>query len=545
MIKHAQRIVLFNIFSLLLLNSPSYALSQPTVQNLSPNRYIFVENNVDHEYFIVGTTLLPHFTGANVWTKHKEDQDNLGHMGTDAALTTNSNVDMWLSNGTIKYPFQGVRCRVASGGPCPAVGYMVPEYTDEFGFYKSKVTSGESGGAYSYASFAPNAYSYLNSVSLNGTDIFDLNVCSTREEYNPQQGGRCRDAKTGTWRSYRQTATKIGHIRLNDTKAFSEIWIASDGTPSLAKNNEYCEYVMGALGTANQREGIACKMLSYNLQGNTSNFHSGFYIRLKTDNTALKFTPSTYDLQMQTANGSWVNYNAANPVKNMMVSGEGYITVLFSKAFFQKLLNYGSSPNGDGTFIFEFDNRSVYPYSGLYGFSVTNKTEMIPREYSISIKPTDSSQSHLEGKIGQNKPNLEFNYTVTQSAPRKADVVTAQVIGEKTTVNGQTYCLFKSDDSSTNVAIPAYLAFTDATMGNIEKYSGCDESQKLDITNALWTATPWDVNNSGYFYSTSLSLIFPMNNSVSERTIEGNDWMGSVHAEGDIKVDAKWIGVNN
>jgi hypothetical protein len=170
---------------------------------------------------------------------------------------------------------------------------------------------------------------------------------------------------------------------------------------------------------------------------------------------------------------------------------------------------------------------------------------MIPREYSISIKPTDPNQSHLEGKIGKNEPNLKFNYTVTQSSPRKADVVTAHVIGEQTTVNGQNYCLFKSDDASLNVALPAYLTFTDETLGNIEKYSGCDENQKLDMTNALWTATPWDVNNSGYFFSTTVSLIFPMNDPVSEKTIDGSEWMGSVHAEGDIKVDAKWIGVNN
>ncbi|SPL72082.1 hypothetical protein [Acinetobacter stercoris] len=547
MIKSIKNVILAAGIFLLFLTE-AYALTKPAVTNLAPAKnYIFVENRIDREYFIAPSTLDPRFSGANVWTKFgKDNQDNLGYMGGAYGLYYNYYVDFWLDDGSIRNPYQGTRCRLAAGGPCPAVGYMIPEYTDDTGSFKSKVGLGENGGQYAFGSFAAGAYEHFRSLSVGGTDVIDMNVCETNEEYNPQKGERCKDAKTGRWRIFRMTATKTGHIRLEDTKAFSEIWVASDGTPSLAENSTYCEYVIGATGIGDQKEGIACQMVKYDIDGNPGTFDNGLRFYMVVDNTALGFIPSDRDIQIEGGNGVWKRYNYTgtdNRINVMMNSGSGYVRVLFSKAFFKKLLRYGgSTADKDNIFTFAINN-TVAPFSGFYQFATSMAVDIIPREYSISIKPSNPQLTHLEGKIGDYEPDIEFNYKIIQSAPRKADIVTAHIIGENVNVAGQKYCLFKSDDQAINVPIPAYLSYTNILGNRVEQYSGCDETQKMDITNALWGETPWDENNSGFFYQTYLKLRFPMNNPISKISMEGTDWLGTVHAEGDVKVEAKWIGV--
>ncbi|HHB0834001.1 hypothetical protein [Acinetobacter baumannii] len=540
MIKSISRAILFSL-SYSFFFQYSHALTPPIAWPVS-NSFVFVENNINNEYFIATEVLEPRMSGANAWTKLNTEQESLGYMGITGWTNTGYR-DMWIENSPVKAPFQGIRCIIGTG-VCPSTGFIKAAFIDDQGFYRTYGDNGVYGGADGYASFSPAMYEFLKNMGVGNSQTFDLNYCTTYLEYNPATGGRCKDAAVGIWNRVNFTATKRSHLNLIDLNTLVEIWISSDGTPNLTEKSTYCQNVTG---TDDASSGIACKLVHYNAKS-VSSIHNNLFANMKLNTNALGFTPnSTYiKIKGDSASSVWKNYNDPSiSLKTLLVEGEGDIHVFFTKAFFKDYILYsGNTQNIDNIFTFLFTNP-VAPDSGYYQFSTSMKINVIPREYSISIKPTDLSQTHLEGKIGPNEPNLTFNYTVTQSAPRKADVVTVEILGDKTTVNGQTYCLFRSDDSILNVPIPAYLAFTDAVLGNTQKYSGCDENQKLDITNALWTETPWDVNNSGYYYSTSLSLIFPMNNSVSETTIEGNDWMGSVHAEGDIKVDAKWIGVNN
>lgn len=56
------------------------------------------------------------------------------------------------------------------------------------------------------------------------------------------------------------------------------------------------------------------------------------------------------------------------------------------------------------------------------------------------------------------------------------------------------------------------------------------------MTNAAWVQTAWNANvNDGFFFTTTLKLLFPMDDSHSQFTTDGHDWMGTVSATGDVK----------
>ena len=74
--------------------------------------------------------------------------------------------------------------------------------------------------------------------------------------------------------------------------------------------------------------------------------------------------------------------------------------------------------------------------------------------------------------------------------------------------------------------------------------NSCSE-QAVDMTHANWVQTAWNANvDDGFFFTTTLKLLFPMNDTRSTQTVEGQDWMGTVNANGKVEVIAKWIGVD-
>ena len=168
----------------------------------------------------------------------------------------------------------------------------------------------------------------------------------------------------------------------------------------------------------------------------------------------------------------------------------------------------------------------------------------MPKEYGISIVSSDNTASASgSGTIGDAAP-IEIDYTVTVSGPRQADSITAQVIGESTTINSVPYCLFTSPQGGLSVPIPAFLQYNSQSGGVVKKRNSCSEAA-INMSDAQWQQTPWDANNNddGSYYATDLKLLFPMNDSRSMLTVSGTDWEGVVSASGEIKVTANWVGV--
>lgn len=132
--------------------------------------------------------------------------------------------------------------------------------------------------------------------------------------------------------------------------------------------------------------------------------------------------------------------------------------MFLSKTFFQNLIQRGISiTNNDDLFTFFFDNSNT-AQSGFYQFTASSMINILPKEYGISIVSTDGNAAPKEsGNIGDPTP-IGFEYQVTVSSERMADAVTAQVIGEGTSIDGVSYCLFTSQEGGWQVPIPAFLS---------------------------------------------------------------------------------------
>jgi len=208
------------------------------------------------------------------------------------------------------------------------------------------------------------------------------------------------------------------------------------------------------------------------------------------------------------------------------------------------MVNAGKSINAnDDIFTFNFQNNAV-PESGYYQFTTSTTLNVIPKEYGISIISSDQKANPTQsGKIGSEQP-IEFDYQITTSAPRQADSITVQVVGNNTKINGIPYCVFSSTDNKLKVPIPAYVSFTTEAGSTVTKRNSCGEAP-VNITQANWVQTAWNANiDDSFYYKTNIRLLFPMDNSRSHFTVAGQEWMGTVSASGEIKATATWVGVS-
>jgi hypothetical protein len=514
----------------------AFALTASTQAAVS-NNFIFIENNVDNEYFMTPSSLDPRFSGSNTWVKYGTDQDSLGYIGIVGWVASTSYYrDMWIENSPISEPFRGIRC--TTGTNCPASGFIAAELTDRQGFYHTKATgSGIAGGYYGFASLSDSAYEYFRNMTVGGTESYNLNFCRTTVDYDYASGARCKDQASGNWYIRPYSLTKVGHMSLESTNAFQELWIASDGTPSISKDSGYCE-----LGVVSNVDGVICKMISYSFN-QTSNLTSSLRMRMYADSSLLGFTPAAATIKYSGDGQSWTNYSATAIYYNIFSNGGEYVYVFLSKTFLKNMVDNGTSITSSQPFTFAFTN-SVTPESGYYQFTPSLQLNIVPKEYGISIVSSDNTTSASgSGTIGDDEA-IEMDYLVTVSGPRQADTITAQVVGDSTTVNGIPYCLFTSSQGGTDVPIPAYLQYTSQSGGLTQARNSCSEDP-ISLNEALWQQTPWDANNTddGSFYTTNLTLLFPMNDSRSALTVAGADWEGVVSASGEIKVTANWVGV--
>ncbi|MEL2241739.1 fimbrial protein [Leclercia adecarboxylata] len=500
------------------------------------NTYLFIENNVDNEYFITPSATDPRFTGANVWTKYKTNQDSLGYMGYAGWARNNSYIDMWIEDSPINMPFNGIRCRIANGQKCPSTGYVAAAASDNNGFYHTRSGTSTYDGSYAFASLSPTAYEYFKNQSAGNKDNFILNFCFNDKDYDYGAGERCNTLSTGYWYKLKFNVTKIGHLKLRSTGALAEVWTASDGTPSVTIGTDTCQ-----TGVVAGKNGLICKMVSYSLEETTR--LNALNFKLIVDKTKLGFTPAYNEIKYSGDAVKWTNYNTSTDYYNVFNTSGDYVYLFFQDTFFKKLVNAGKSITAnDDIFTFNFQNAAV-PESGYYQFTTSTTLNIIPKEYGISIISSDQmANPKRTGKIGSEQP-IAFDYQITTSAPRQADSITVQVVGNSAKVNGRPYCVFTSADNTLKVPIPAYISFTTTEGATVTKRNSCSEAP-VDITKASWVQTAWNANiDDSFYYKTNLKLLFPMDDGRSHFTVSGQEWMGTVSASGEIKATATWVGV--
>lgn len=542
----AKILSLFVVFSVFFNQYSIAAVTKTTLPNATVNNFLFIENNTDDNYFVTPLGALdPRITGANRWTGLKYQgsgtiyQQSLGYIdnGYNTGLVANYLFDMWLENASISYPLIGLRCINWYGGCNIDTSLITPQTTDEKGFYGAKVTPG--GAKWMHGMMSDSFYQYLKQMPLNSTLSMQINGCQTNQSYDASKGERCKDQSSGTWYTRNVFHKKGAHLSLYNTDGISEIFVNSDGIPLIGEGNTDCK-----LTTIGRLNGIACKMVNYELQSNDSN--TSIQVSPSINNAAVSSGIANTDLQFSLNGNTWKNINQNYTFNELKGSHEMYI--FLSSGFFKQMIKAGlSDTTTRDLFNIRFRNTTS-PESGWYEFSTSNTLIIKPRDFSVSIISSDYKLNpHKEGVVSSESDAIEFDYIVTTSGITNADEVFISVEGPNYTTDNRTYCLFSSDDNQIKVPFPAYLTFI-TTNGKETKEAGCN-SVWYDMTNALWTSTPWnDISGDiGFLNKSTVSFIIPMNEKISRKTIETdgekNGWWGEVSASGKIHVKATWKNV--
>ena len=478
------------------------AVSKTTWADAPAREFVFVENNSDDNFFVTpGGALDPRLTGANRWTGLKYNgsgtiyQQSLGYIdnGYNTGLYTNWKFDMWLENSPVSSPLTGLRCINWYAGCNMTTSLILPQTTDASGFYGATVTSG--GAKWMHGMLSDAFYQYLQQMPVGSSFTMTINACQTSVNYDANSGARCKDQASGNWYVRNVTHTKAANLRLINTHSLAEVFINSDGVPTLGEGNADCR-----TQTIGSRSGLSCKMVNYTLQTNG------------LSNTSIHIFPAIANSSLASAVGAY----------DMI-----------------------SDINTKDLFNFRFQNTTS-PESGWYEFSTSNTLIIKPRDFSISIISDEYTQTpSREGYVGSGESALDFGYIVTTSGKTAADEVLIKVTGPAQVIGGRSYCVFSSDDGKAKVPFPATLSFITRNGATKTYDAGCDDSWR-DMTDALWLTTPWtDISGEvGQMDKTTVKFSIPMDNAISLRTVDDNGWFGEVSASGEIHVQATWRNIN-
>ena len=534
---------------LLLWQHSGWAAVTKTQRPDAPSRdFVFIENNADDNYFVTpGGVLDPRITGSNRWTGLKYNgsgtiyQQSLGYIdnGYNTAAPSGRKLDMWLENSNISNPLTGLRCINWYSGCDMATSLILPQKTDAKGFYGVTVTPG--GAKWLHGMMSDMFYQSLEQMPVGSSISFELNSCYTTVQYDATKGGRCVDQASGTWYARNLTHLKAAHLRLMNTNALTEVFINTDGIPTLGQGNSDCK--MQTIGT---RNGISCKMVNYSLQNNGLS-NTSIRIFPTITNEALASSINNQDMQFSLDGSNWQRVSGTTYYYtfNQMKSANA-IYIFFSSNLFKQMVAMGISDiNTRDLFNFRFRNTTS-PESGWYEFSTSNSLIIKPRDFGVSIVSDEFITNPTRtGNVGQNEPSLNFGYIVTTSGKTTADEVLVKVKGPSQIIDGQNYCIFSSSDKTTQVPFPARLTFTTIN-GSKQTYDTSCDDQWHDMTQALWSSTPWNdaSGDIGTMEKTNLVFSILMNNARSSRTVNDNNWYGEVSASGEIHVKATWRNVN-
>lgn len=518
------------------------------VTPLSPQsgEIVFVENNIDGDYFVsTGPGSNPvYISGPSRISDAMVAAGNgsafRGIISTNQPIVDSSYVfDLWLDNAPVASPFAGPAC--LSSGCSTAV-------TDGKGVYG--IVYGRNQAVLLSGLISDDFYQYFRQMTTGSHFSMTLNGCRAyRPFYDASSGERCKDEGVGAvWQATELTFTKGAHLRLNKTGYTDEVFINSDGVPTPGDGNTNCRVqIVGG------RSGLACKMVSYNLQTNGANSTS-LQLYPSLLHWTLKYEIASDDMQFSLNGSSWLpasitttssmdiptDYYTLDDMKS-----SGSIYVFLSNDFFKKMVAIGLSDiNSQDLFNFTIKSETSNG-SGMmiYNFSTSNSLTIKPREFGISITSDDYSESPTrEGYVGSDKPSLDFDYLVATTGKTAADEVQIKVTGPSRTINGRAYCIFSSQDTQDKVPFPAILSFTTRNGSKKTVDSGCD-GRWHDMTDALWASSAWtDISGEpGVMNTATVKLSILMNDIISMRILGSlSGWYGEVSASGEVHVQAIW-----
>ncbi|MBP6116039.1 MAG: hypothetical protein KA498_05335 [Neisseriaceae bacterium] len=507
--------------------------------------YVMIRNEIDNEFFIAGERRSGEyrFNGTNVFSKFASKHVSLGYVGAGSSPMASAYryYDIKLLSPNIPTPFQGNRC-MTSGSACSSSGLVAPKLMGNDGAY-GMVRPASGGSAaigqsdYVRPILSDNAYQYFNNLPVGAVTDIVFSACAAKNEYDPNRGQRCTDQGDIKTSTDTMRVTKLAQLNLKSTNALQELFVDSNGNTTVGLGSEFCSEAF-----VEKQNGVMCKLVNYDVTGAV---HDRFGVGLRVNEALLGgLKIAAKDLYYSSNTTKWYTYNKTGYTSDLFKPNTDGLYIFLTQTFLRTLVNSNIDlQNSQKFFTFQIRNER-YVQSGFYDFTPSNTLLIRPREYGISIIDKDFVQNPTRsGKVGSTEPPIEFEYIVSTSGPRQANEITAQVTGPShRTAGGVNYCLFSSPDNKIKVPFSAFLSYVDATGRTVKERNSCGDAP-MDILPARWEATPWvNAPQEGSFYRTHLKLTFPMNETNSLFSLSGEDWIGVVRAQGEVKVKATWRG---
>ncbi len=140
----------------------------------------------------------------------------------------------------------------------------------------------------------------ISAADAGRRQLYDDHQClSDLGELRCQQRRALGDQASGNWYVRNVTHTKAANLRLINTHSLAEVFINSDGVPTLGEGNADCR-----TQTIGSRSGLSCKMVNYTLQTNGLS-NTSIHIFPAIANSSLASAVGAYDMQFSLNGSSW------------------------------------------------------------------------------------------------------------------------------------------------------------------------------------------------------------------------------------------------
>lgn len=503
---------------------------------------LFVENTLSNQYWITPlqspTPQLVGLNNANIsGTMAIPGSMVKGFLadGNKLALTPGNYFDMWLDAAPVEQPLEGLSCYGATSDCQGGTGFSA-DFVDNKGFYRVKIPT--QGQFHPQGILSETLFQYLRQIPVNQPFSFDLNYCQTSDFYVPQQQQRCVDTSAGKWYHSKVRFTKAAHLHLVPIQDITAVSVNSDGQLEIdesANNDCHVQVVAG-------RSGVSCQVLRYSLESNgVSNNSIALTPQIIRADLAAKLDQS--DLQFSLTGQNWYPFsgNGSAKIFNELKTSQS-IYIFYSSNYFRQSIALGLSKLANQPVIAFYLSNSLAPDSGRYFLPVVKQLKIKPMVFSISIYSQDGDQNTTrEGEVGEGQRDLDFDYVVVTRGQTAADEIKVRVDGPSRQQKHQAYCIFTSDDKVINVPFPAFIRYRNKGQITKKIASGCD-NQWHDISDISWLTQPMNdaLGRKGEINKSNLQFSIAMNDPISEKTVDGKTWLGSVSASGEIHVKASW-----
>lgn len=516
--------------------------SNPVELSGGKGTFLFIDDLQSNNKFITPTSPRdPRLTGANRWTSLKHtNQVSLAYADNGSNMPASWPdpqiyyfIDMWEENSPINTPYNTQRCIYSYPNcePESATAVEKPKLIDSKGFYGLRTNVG-----WAHGEISDSFFEYLKNMPLGETLTREMHYCRLlNKSYDPNAGERCKDQPGSEWFKATVEHTKSSQLQIKRTDSIIDLMVDSAGNPIVLPGSQGCE-----VGVANTVNGVICSFLAYDFQHLSGSIAP---IALKVMNKGAGLSVSPFDIQMSINKEIWFLHDHFANIGFLLDHNEIFIFISNNTLKDIVKLNEGST-NVSELFSFLFYHTEM-PESGYYEISGTSNINIYPREYSVTITPSEGiSLPYRQGQVGRDV--LEFGYDIVKSAPVPSSIFEVSVHQDIPGTWGDGYCLFYPtdvQDKSRAVPVPAYISFAQQ-VGIFKERVNCDggivslKDRILESQAPIISPDPSGDDIYTRFYY--LNLLFDLTDPATEYTTNGSEWEGSVHQSGKIKIKAVW-----